>query len=366
MSLPSRDTSTLLTEIRELVQAARASAARQVNALVVITRHEIGRRIVVHEQRGEDRAEYGEAVLQALSDGLTAEFGAGWSVSNLTLMRRFFLAYRDRLQISQTPSAISGPTPEHPISQTPSAISRPTPSAPPFTLSWSHYVFLLGVDDEAERAFYEVEATRSGWSLRELRRQFDTSLYERLALSRDKDGVRALALKGQVVEKPADLLRDPYVLEFLGLEERPRYSESDLEARIIDKLEHFLLELGKGFLFEGRQRRFTFDDEHYYVDLVFYNRLLRCFVLVDLKIGKITHQDLGQMQMYVNFYDRHVKLADEGPTVGIILCKKKHDALVEITLPEGANVHAREYRLVLPSKADLRRKLLEWTGGDET
>jgi predicted nuclease of restriction endonuclease-like (RecB) superfamily len=363
MSLPIRDTATLLVEIRDLVQAARASAARQVNALVLLTRFEVGRRIVVHEQGGEHRAEYGKAVLQTLSDALTKEFGRGWSVDNLTLMRRFYLGYRERLPISETPSRISGPGRDQPISETLSRISTP---APPFTLSWSHYVFLVGIDDEAERAFYEVEATRSGWSLRELRRQFDTSLYERLALSRDKDGVRALAVKGQVVEKPADLLRDPYVLEFLGLEERPRYSESDLEARIIDKLEHFLLELGKGFLFEGRQRRFTFDDEHYYVDLVFYNRLLRCFVLVDLKIGKITHQDLGQMQMYVNFYDRHAKLADEGPTVGIILCKKKHDALVEITLPEGANVHAREYRLVLPSKADLRRKLLEWTGGDET
>jgi len=362
MSLPTRDTSALLAEIRELVHAARASAARQVNALVVLTRYEVGRRIVVHEQGGEARAEYGKAVLQALSDALTEEFGRGWSVDNLTLMRRFYLGYRDRLPNSETPSRISTPAGDQPISET---LSRIFPPAPPFTLSWSHYVFLVGIDDEAERAFYEVEATRSGWSLRELRRQFDTSLYERLALSRDKDGVRALAVEGQVVEKPADLLRDPYVLEFLGLEERPRYSESDLEARIIDKLEHFLLELGKGFLFEGRQRRFTFDEEHYYVDLVFYNRLLRCFVLVDLKIGKITHQDLGQMQMYVNYYDRHVKLAEEGPTVGIILCKKKHDALVEITLPEGANIHAREYRLVLPSKADLRRKLIEWTGGDE-
>jgi predicted nuclease of restriction endonuclease-like (RecB) superfamily len=246
------------------------------------------------------------------------------------------------------------------VPATPEALS----SKPAFTLSWSHYVFLVGIDDPAERSFYEVEAHRDGWALRELRRQFDTSLYERLALSRDKDGVPALAVNGQLISTPADLLKDPYVLEFLGMEERPRYSESDLEGRIIDKLEHFLLELGKGFLFEGRQRRFTFDEEHYYVDLVFYNRLLRCFVLVDLKIGKITHQDLGQMQMYVNFYDRHVKLDEETPTIGIILCKKKHDALVEITLPEGANVHAREYRLVLPSKADLRAKLLEWTRED--
>lgn len=364
MSLPTSPPAPLLDEIRELLHAARSRAARQVNALVVLTRFEVGRRIVVHEQGGEARAEYGKATLQHLSDALTEEFGRGWSVDNLTLMRRFYLGYHDRLPTSETVSRVSGPDEGRPISETPSRISAP--AASPFTLSWSHYVFLLGIADEAERAFYEVEATRSGWSLRELRRQFDTSLYERLALSRDKEGVRALAVEGQVVEKPTDLLRDPSVLEFLGLEERPRYSESDLEARIIDKLEHFLLELGRGFLFEGRQRRFTFDDEHYFVDLVFYNRLLRCFVLVDLKIGKVTHQDLGQMQMYVNYYDRDVKLAEEGPTVGIALCKKKHDALVEITLPEGANIHAREYRVVLPSKADLRRKLIEWTGGDES
>jgi len=280
-------------------------------------------------------------LLQALSHALTEEFGRGYSLENLRLFRRFFLVYQDRLPKSQTVSGIS--------------------STSPFTLGWSHYAFLTGIDDPAERTFYEIEATKQSWSLRELRRQYDTSLYERLALSRDKDAVHTLATEGHVVSKPSDLLKEPYVLEFLGLEQRPSYSESELEASIIDKLEHFLLELGKGFLFEGRQRRFTFDDEHFYVDLVLYNRLLRCFVLIDLKIGKLTHQDLGQMQMYVNYYDRHVKLPEEGPTIGIILCKKKHEALVEITLPEGANIHAREYRLILPSKEDLRSKLLEWT-----
>lgn len=356
------DLAPLVAEIRALIETARAAAERQVNTLVVLTNFEVGRRIVQHEQGGDPRAEYGKGVLKALSEALTSEFGRGWSVTNLTLMRRFYLAYSDRPQISQTPSAISDRAGLAPISQTPSANSQGFP----FALSWSHYVFLVGVSDPDERAFYEVEAASNGWSLAELRRQFDTSLYERLALSRDKEGVRALAREGQVVTTPGDVLKDPYVLEFLGLEERPRYSESDLEARIIDKLEHFLLELGKGFLFEGRQRRFTFGDRHFFVDLVFYNRLLRCFVLVDLKIGQITHQDLGQMQMYVNYYDRHVKLDEENPTVGIILCKQNDEALVEITLPEGANVHAREYRLVLPSKADLRRKLLEWAGEDAT
>lgn len=350
----------LVAEIRALVQAARGAVERQVNALVVLTNFEIGRRIVLHEQGGEARAEYGKAVLQTLSEALTAEFGRGWSVTSLTLMRRFYLAYRDRLKISQTVSAISDGSAPAAISQTPSAIS----DRPPFTLSWSHYVFLIGLKDPDERAFYEVEAHNNGWSLAELRRQFDTSLYERLALSRDKDGVRALAREGQVLTTPGDALKDPYVLEFLGLEERPRYTESDLEGRIIDKLEHFLRELGTGFLFEGRQRRFTFEDQHFYVDLVFYHRLLRCFVLIDLKIGQITHQDLGQMQMYVNFYDRFVKLPEESPTVGILMCRKKNDAVVQITLPPDANIHAREYTLALPSAEELRRKLLEWTGED--
>lgn len=344
-----------MAEVRHLLQAARHAAARQVNALLVHTNYEIGRRIVEHEQGGLAQASYGRRVLESLSAALTEEFGRGYSVDNLLLMRRFYLAFSPKVadvqsaQISETPSRKSG------------IVLAPRPDDRPFTLSWSHYVFLTGITDPTERSFYEVEATQAGWSLCELRRQFDTSLFER-ALSRDQDSVRALAAEGQVIEKPTDLLKDPYVLDFLGLEHSPSYSEADLEAGIIDKLEHFFMELGKGFLFEGRQRRFTFDDDHFYVDLVFYNRLLRCFVLVDLKIGKLTHQDLGQMQMYVHYYDRHVKLPEEAPTIGIILCKKKHDALVEITLPEGANIHAQEYRLALPSKEELRQKLLEWAG----
>jgi len=299
------DTRSLFNEICALMEATRAVAAQQINTLAVLTRFEVGRRIVLHEQGGEVRAEYGKAVLKTLSRQLTQEFGRGWSVDSLTLIRRFYLSYQDRSPKSETVSRILS------TSSTPSL----------FTLSWSHYVFLIGVENMEERRFYEVEATQSGWSLRELRRQFDSSLYERLALSRDKEDVRTLAEQGQLIEKPSDMLKSPYVLEFLGLEERPRYTESELESGIIDKLEQFMLELGKGFLFEGRQRRFTFDEEHYYVDLAFYNRLLRCFVLIDLKIGKITHQDLGQMQMYVNYYDRHIKLPEESPTVGIILCK---------------------------------------------
>jgi predicted nuclease of restriction endonuclease-like (RecB) superfamily len=353
------DTTALLAEVRALLQAARAAAARQVNTLLVLTNYEIGRRIVEHEQGGEQRAAYGAAVLATLSQQLTEEFGRGFSVDNLTLMRRFYLAYRGRVLISETASRISE-TPAERVLQTTTSDALPVR---PFTLSWSHYAFLVGVKDEQARSFYEIEAARGHWSLQELRRQFDSALYERLALSRDQDGVRALAEQGQIVTRPEEALKDPYVLEFLGLDEAVGYSESDLEGRIIDKLEHFLRELGTGFLFEGRQRRFTFDDQHFYVDLVFYHRLLRCFVLIDLKIGRLTHQDLGQMQMYVNFYDRFVKLPEESPTIGILMCRKKNDAVVEITLPPGANIHAREYTLALPSAEELRRKLLEWTEG---
>ena len=197
------------------------------------------------------------------------------------------------------------------------------------------------------------------WSLRELKRQFNSALYERLALSRDKAGVMELAQKGQIVTKTKDVIKNPYVLEFLGLDESVKYSESELETAIIDKIEHFLLELGKGFLFEARQKRFTFDEDHYFVDLVFYNRLLRCYTIIDLKIGELTHQDLGQMQMYVNYFDRHIKLESENPTIGIILCRKNKESLVQITLPKEANIHASEYQLYLPSKEELQKQLDE-------
>jgi predicted nuclease of restriction endonuclease-like (RecB) superfamily len=230
-----------------------------------------------------------------------------------------------------------------------------------FPLSWTHYVVLLSVKDPGERSFYEIEAANEGWSVPELKRQKASCLYERLALSRDKAGVKRLAEQGQLVSRPEDVLKEPLVLEFLGLDEKAGYSETELESALITHLEHFLLELGKGFLFEARQKRFTFDGDHYFLDLVFYNRLLRCYVVVDLKLDKLTHQDLGQMQMYVNYYDRHVKLPEENATIGLLLCKEKKDAVVKLTLPKDANIHAREYQLYLPSKELLKAKLLEWT-----
>jgi len=352
---------TLLASIRDLIIEARRAVARSVDTLQVFTSFEIGRRIVEHEQGGKSRAAYGKETLKQLSARLTAEFGRGFSEDNLSNMRKFYILWRDRVgSISETPSR----------KLLPSAVSRPS-SGPvpeqkvPLTLSWSHYVLLMSIKDAAERSFYEIESAQNAWSVPELKRQVNASLYERLALSRDKKRVHRLAAEGQLISRPADLFKEPYVLEFLGLDEKAKYSESELEAAIIDKLEHFLLELGKGFLFEARQKRFTFDEDHFFVDLVFYNRLLRCYVLIDLKIGKLTHQDLGQMQMYVNYFDRRVKTKGEHPTVGIILCKKKHDALVEITLPRDANIHAKEYRLYLPSKEELKRKLVEWVAEQE-
>lgn len=357
----------LVHEIRDLIRSARRTVVHSVDLIQVLTYFEIGRRIVEHEQQGRERAGYGKSLLKSLADHLTAEFGKGFSKRNLEYMRRFYLTYQDH-DIAQTVSAQlendqrqSGDLHALGLPRRPDPANAQTVSAH-FSLSWSHYVLLMGIKDQNERRFYEIEAAGQQWSLRELKRQFNSGLYERLALSRDKDGVRQLAMDGQIVTRPEDLLKEPYVLEFLGLDEQARYSESDLEAAIIDKLEHFLLELGKGFLFEARQKRFTFDEDHFFVDLVFYNRLLRCYVLIDLKIGKLSHGDLGQMQMYVNYFDRYVKLDDEAPTVGILLCKKKHDALVEITLPKDANIHAREYLLYLPDKELLRRKLTEWGG----
>ena len=207
-----------------------------------------------------------------------------------------------------------------------------------------------------ERNFYEIEASENNWSLRELRRQIDSSLYERLILSRDKEKVKELAFKGQIIEKPEDVVKDPYILEFLGLEEQSNYSENRLETEIINNLEKFLLELGKGFTFVGRQVRFTFDEKHFRVDLVFYNRILKCFVLIDLKIGEVTHQDLGQMQMYVNYYDRYVKLPDENKSIGIIICREKNDTLVKLTLPEdNKQIFASKYMTVIPSKEEFKK-----------
>ena len=229
-----------------------------------------------------------------------------------------------------------------------------------FTLSWSHYIVLTHIQDPEARRFYEIEAFKQQWSKRQLQRQIGSGLYERLALSRNKDELMRLAKEGQTIEKPSDIIKDPLVLEFIGLKPESSYSETNLESAIISRLQDFLLEMGKGFLFEARQKRFTFEERHFYVDLVLYNRLLQCYVLVDLKMDDLTHQDLGQMQMYVNYYDRYVKEDFEKPTIGILLCERKDDALVELTLPPHTNIYAQQYALCLPDKQLLQQKLREW------
>ena len=363
------DLTSLITEVRSLIQSARRGVASVIDTFQVMTNFEIGRRIVEHEQKGAKRAAYGNEVLKTLATELTHEFGSGFSATNLKLMRQFYAEYRQKIGQTLTDQSVRpgiSQTLSDQFSLIPTHQSQALKSSNPFTLSWSHYVLLLTVKDPDERSFYEIESRQSNWNVRELKRQKASCLYERLALSRDKKGIRKLAQEGQVIVNPVDLFKEPLVLEFLGLEEHASYSESDLESALITHLERFLLELGKGFLFEARQKRFTFDEDHYFVDLVFYNRLLRCYVVIDLKLDKLTHQDLGQMQMYVNYFDRHVKLPDENPTIGLLLCKEKKDAVVKLTLPKDANVHAKEYNLYLPSKELLKAKLLEWTGEQET
>lgn len=338
-------------QIVDLLQAARNSVVRAVNQTMVLSYFEIGRMIVEEEQNGKDRAAYGKQLLKELSYKLTKDFGRGFSVDNLENMRRFYLTYSKSETVFRISSEkISG------TASRKSDLAKPKTASAIFQLSWSHYLILVRIENEDERRFYEIEAHKNNWGVRELQRQFDSALYGRLALSRDKEKVKELSEKGLIIEQAKDVIKDPYVLEFLGLPEKASYSESDLEQQIIDKLEHFLLELGNGFTFVGRQVRFSFDEEHFRIDLVFYNRLLKCFVLIDLKIGKLKHQDLGQMQMYVNYYDRFVKLDDENNTIGIILCKDKKDTMVEITLPENnRQIFASKYELVLPSKADLKK-----------
>ncbi len=336
-------------DISVLLDNARRQVKTAVNTAMVYTYYEIGRRIVEEEQHGQDRAAYGQQLLQGLSEYLTKKFGKGFSLTNLKQFRQFYTVYVND-QIGHTVSDQFTNLP---------AVS----TGRKFFLSWSHYLKLMRIKNIDERHFYEIEAAKNDWSLSELKRQYDSSLYERLALSSDKEKVFKLAQKGHVVETPADAVKDPYILEFLGLPELPVYSESELETRIIDHLQQFLLELGTGFTFVGRQVRFTFNEEHFRVDLVFYNRLLRCFVLFDLKIGELKHQDIGQMQMYVNYYDRKVKLPEENSTIGIVLCKDKNNAVVEMTLPEdNTQIFASKYETVLPSKAELQNLLNEQNG----
>ncbi|MEL7227385.1 MAG: PDDEXK nuclease domain-containing protein, partial [Cyanobacteria bacterium J06576_12] len=308
----------LVQTLSQTHQALQQQASRSINISLVTRNWLFGYYIVEFEQSGEDRAQYGSGLLANLAKQMKAAGVPNCSSTNLKGFRRFY----------QTYSQISQALPDQFIDQ----LSLGQLSQH-FKLSWTHYQTLIWLNNPDERSFYEIEAVSNQWSTRELRRQINSSLFERLSLSRNKEEVKKLASEGQLIEEPRDAIKDPYVLEFLELKQYPNYSENELETAIIEKLEAFLLELGKGFFFGGRQKRFSFKEDHFYVDLVFYNRLLRCYVLIDLKIGKLTHQDLGQMQMYVNYFDRYVKTEEENPTIGILLCKQKEDALVELTLP---------------------------------
>ena len=320
----------ILGKVIELLNKAKTEIISNVNRKMVYTYYEIGKIIVEEEQKGKERAEYGQQLINELSEKLSKEFGRGFSSTNIKQMRGFYQIY----SIGQTASD-------------------------EFNLSWSHYLKLMRIEDKNERKFYEIEAFKNNWSLRELQRQYDSALYTRLALSRNKKQVLELAEKGLIVESPKDAIKDPYILEFIGLPEKSIYSESELEQKLIDKLEYFLLELGTGFTFVARQKRISFDEKHFRIDLVFYNRILKCFVLIDLKIGELKHQDIGQMQMYVNYYDREIKLGEENRTIGIVLCQNKSEAVVQYTLPENnEQIFASKYQTVLPSKEDLK-KLIE-------
>ncbi len=355
----------IVDKISQLLELARNRVAVTVNQTMVLTYFEIGRMIVEEEQNGKNRAEYGKKLLKDLSVHLTKKFGRGFSETNLKQMRQFYLSYSIsrtasvEVEIGQTVSdlfqqTITGQT----LSDEFNSASNNQTKFQKFPLSWSHYLKLMRIEDINERKFYEIEAFKNNWSLRELQRQYDTALYTRLSLSKNKDEVLKLSEKGQIIEQPKDLIKDPYVLEFLGLPEKTIYSENDLEQKLIDKLEHFLLELGKGFTFVSRQERISFDEKHFKIDLVFYNRILKCFVLIDLKIGELKHQDIGQMQMYVNYFDRERRIEDENKTIGIILCQDKSNALVEYTLPENNNqIFASKYMTILPSKEELKNLL---------
>ena len=320
--LDSSEINQVFDNIKELVINSRNKVYQTVNTEMLNLYWNIGK-IIMEIQQGDERASYGDAVLDKLSSKLTKEFGKGFSARNLRTMRKFYLSY--------------------PIWKTVSA-----------KLSWSHYLELIKIEEDNKRNFYLNECINSGWSVRELQRQRDSLLYERLTISADKDKMLELSTKGQILKTSKDLVKDPFVLEFLDIKENTDYLENDLEKNIIEHLKEFLLELGKGFSYVGNQVRLTLEEDHFYPDLVFYNRLLICFVIIDLKIGKVSHQDIGQMQMYVNYYDREIKSKDENPTVGILLSTNKNETVVKYTLPEdNKTIFASRYKLHMPTEQEL-------------
>jgi predicted nuclease of restriction endonuclease-like (RecB) superfamily len=348
--------------IRAILESARTTVARTVNTTQVVANWLIGREIVEEEQRGAARAKYGEQLIRELSAKLKEGFGAGYGTTNLKLCRQFFLTYGQLLPAEigraardQLALPLAGITDEVSIGRAARDQSW-EPGLLHEHLSWTHYRILLRVEKSEARAFYEIEAIQNNWSARELERQIHSLLYERLALSRDKKGLMRLAKKGQEIQTPADVFKDPLVIEFLGLPESPKLVETDLDVALLNHLQAFLLELGKGFAFVARQQRITLEGDHFYIDLVFYHTILKCYVLIDLKTGKLTHQDLGQLQLYVNYFDQERRTEGDQPTLGLILCMDKNDTVVKYTLgpDQKKQIFASRYQLYLPTEAELR------------
>lgn len=357
----------LFGRVCEILETARGNIARTVNTIQVIANWLIGREIVEEEQRGRKRADYGQQLVMQLSAELTAAYGKGWSAQNLFYMKQFYLTYPGLLSGDGIVHAAGGQfslvSIVHAVRGQSSAIAQTATACPPGSLhphlSWTHYRTLLRVSRSEARQFYEIETVRNAWTARELERQINSLLFDRLAKSRDKAGLMRLASHGQELVRPIDALKDPLVLEFLDLPESPRLVESKLEQALIGNLQTFLMELGKGFAFVSRQERITLDGDHFYIDLVFYHTVLKCFVLIDLKVGKLTHADLGQIQFYVNYYDRERRTEGDNPTIGLILCPDKNDAVVKYTLGEQQerNIFTSRYQLYLPTVEELEDEL---------
>ncbi|MBS5020587.1 MAG: DUF1016 family protein [Alistipes sp.] len=316
-----------IADIRNIILSARTAAIRSIDFERVKMYWALGERIFCEEQDQNDRAEYGTYMLKNLADKMETEFGSGFSYRQLAFCRQFYRAY-------------------------------PNMNALRSQFNWYQYRLLIQIDDKDKREYYELEAANNNWTGRELERQINSGLYERLLLSNDKESVLEVARKERIPESPTEIIKDPMVLEFLGLRPEVTYYEKDLERALITNLQAFLLELGNGFSFVARQKRILLEDDEFFADLVFYNRLLRCFVVIELKTHKITHEDIGQLQMYVNYYDRNEKAPDENPTIGILLCADKNDTLVKYTLPENNNtILASKYQLYLPSEKQLAEQL---------
>lgn len=318
-----------IQEIKSIILTARTNAVRSVDFCRVQMYWQMGKRIFEEEQQGKERADYGSYLIRKLAREIQPEFGSGFGARQLERSRQFYRLY-------------------------------PIASTVWTQLNWSQYKLLISISDSDKREYYLHEAANNCWTFRELERQVNSSLYERLLLSNDKESVLAVARKERIPQASEEIIKDPMVLEFLGLKPQASYYERDLENAIITNLQEFLLEMGDGFAFIARQKRILLEDDEFFIDLVLFNRLLRCFVIIEIKAEKLTHQDLGQLQMYVNYYDRRVKLPEETPTIGILLCPQKNDAVVKMTLPEDSNLHAAEYKLYLPEEKLLRAKIEEW------